>query len=130
MKVRIKNHVYPCVKAAAKAKGVSTSTIYAAMERGTIDNVGAGQGRSETKNHNGGRKPKPVTIGPVTFASRAEASRVLGYGTQRGVGHVLNNGKKKAKEGLMLRVLAYHASMERCSRNETGGGECCHAASA
>lgn len=65
--VRIRGVVYPSVKAAAEALGVSPKTVYGAVWRGREDMVGLGVG-----------KPMPVTIRGVTYQTARHAAEALG----------------------------------------------------
>lgn len=66
--VRIRGVDYPSQAAAAKALGLSHHTIYSALERGTIDHVGRGQGW----------KRRYIRLGGVLYRSIAEAGRAYG----------------------------------------------------
>lgn len=68
MPVRINGAMYPSVKAAADAMGLSIQTIYGAIARGAENTVGTGR---ETV-------CKPTTIDGVTYPSRSAAARALG----------------------------------------------------
>lgn len=64
---------------AARARGVSSQTLYAARERGTLDNVGCGRGKG------GGRPGKPVSWRGKAFPSIKACADHLGrrYSTVR-----------------------------------------------
>lgn len=62
---RIRDAVYPSIRVAAEAEGVHRNTILKALRRGTIDNVGLGQG-------------KPCTHDGVTYPTIRAASRATG----------------------------------------------------
>lgn len=66
--VRIRGVVYPSVRAAAEAMGVTTRTIYSHLDNGTIDNAGIGSGHGpkprRRKGHRHGRVPLSTHIRP------------------------------------------------------------------
>lgn len=62
---------YPSMAAAARKLGVSSTTVFNALERGTLDRVGLGIPAYKTNSI-------PVTIRGVTYASQCEAARQLG----------------------------------------------------
>lgn len=68
MTVLIRGILYPSVKAAAHALGVTINAIYSALARGNIDTVGTGKSQ-----------PQPVDLDGITFSSIRSASLALGF---------------------------------------------------
>ena len=68
MTVLIRGILYPSVKAAAEALGVTINAIYSALARGNIDTVGTGKSQ-----------PQPVDLDGITFPSIRSASLALGF---------------------------------------------------
>ena len=69
MQVTIRGVTYPSVPEAAKALGVTRHAVYNARVEGRLDTVGLGRP--------GGRPPKPVTYGGLTWPSISAMCRDL-----------------------------------------------------
>jgi biotin operon repressor len=67
--VRVRGTVFPSLKAAGDALGVSSAAIWLAIEEGREDTVGL---------HTKAKLWKPCTINGQTFVSRAAAAAALG----------------------------------------------------
>lgn len=109
--VRIRGVTYPSVQAAAKALKVRPCTISNAITRGTLETVGLGRGRRANGNHRGGRRARPVIIGPLSFPSRRAASVALGFSPPY-LARVLNHPTPAKRERLMAAVLDYAARQD------------------
>lgn len=107
MKIQIGKKVYSSVERAARAKGVAPGTIYSALHRGTLENVGQGQGKAPAKTHNGGREKKPLQIGPVAFPSQMAAAKALGYHPSS-LSKIRAQGKNQSKQELLARAIQYY----------------------
>ena len=110
MSVKVGPLVFETVAKCAEHYGVTTSTVYAALHRGTIDNLGSGRG-NRTSHLKCGCNRKPVNFGRLSFASLSEASRALGYSSNY-VSFVLRKGLPEARASLARRVAEYHAKQE------------------
>lgn len=123
MRVTIRGKTYESVKSAARAMGVKPCSIYSALERGEINNVGNGRGNHPNKRHNGGRKKVPVAIGGYNFPSIAAAARALGYDPQT-LGNVLRRGKEKSRANVLRAAMALRAreEMEEAMRRKVASG--------
>lgn len=106
MKVLVRGHTYSSVPVAAKILGVTTSTVYTALHRGTQDTLGIGQGKGLRLNGGGGRPKQKVVIGRVVFSSYREAADALGY-TTAGLRKAYLYGKSYAKTNLMIKALKW-----------------------
>lgn len=104
MRVTIRGVTYETVAEAAGALGVTRNAIYNALERGSIDKVGLGAG--------GITRNTPFAGWP----SMTEASRALGMHPNY-VREVLLRGGRRAREGLIRRVMVYqHQNARRAYR--------------
>lgn len=105
MRIEVRGKTYKDAHAAARALGVSVSTIYTALHRGTIDRVGIGAGRGT---RDASRQEKPVRIGPLTWRSRKDCAADLGV-DERYVGKVLREGGKRSRANLLRLVMEFYA---------------------
>lgn len=113
MSVEIRGVIYPSAKAAARALGVSTATVYCALCRGDIDRVGLGVDyrKRATK---GGRPPKPIIVAGRRFNSQADLARAIGR-SPRALRVSLQAGGT-AKERIALAVMKLIAQEENAAR--------------
>lgn len=65
---RYRGVVYPSQRALARHLGVHDATVYSALRRGTVDNIGAGRGPAK----------RPCELDGVTYPSIRAAARALG----------------------------------------------------
>lgn len=65
--VAFRGKVYPSQQALASELGVNKTTVYRALERGTLDDIGCGRGKGQ-----------PCILDGVRYPSRKAASRALG----------------------------------------------------
>ena len=110
MRVRIDGREFANVNEAARFYGKAPGTIYSAIHDGDPDRV------ARVPRWNPARS-QPVTIGPLTFSSMAEASRALGFKNREFVSKAL---KHRSKRG-MQRILA--AAMKLAAKREAQEGE-------
>lgn len=110
MSVTVRGVIYANVNEAAKALGVRPVTIYSALSRGRVDNVGLGPGKRPRENRKGGN-PIPITIGGITYPTRAAASRALGLSAGY-VTDTVNRKNDRAKQNLLARAMAITAKAE------------------
>jgi hypothetical protein len=116
MPVRIRGTDYPSAAAAARALGVSVSTVRVAIQLGRPDRVGL---RSKAPNP---MFCKPVVIAGLRFPSMAEASRALGFASAY-VSHVLRRGSARQREKLFGAAMALRVKREaeaRATRERAG----------
>jgi hypothetical protein len=112
MKIHVRGKTYDSVREASEKLRVAPNTIYAALHRGTIDNVGRGQGRAPKESpRRGGRPPKPFAMGGVIWGSMSEASLALGK-SKTYVAVTLKRGGPVAKGRLLQLVMQYKARQE------------------
>lgn len=90
--VVIRGVPYPSLVAAARAHGVKPSTVYSALERGTLDRVGSGKSR-----HN----LVPVKVNGKAYEGAAFAARAYGVNP-----HSLRGAIQRARAKGQTR--AYH----------------------
>jgi hypothetical protein len=92
MRVEVRGVIYGSVKECADALGVSIKTVYSALDRGSIDNVGSGVYR-------GGRARCPVEICGHRWPSYSACARDLGE-TPAMVRHAITKGSIKGRARL------------------------------
>jgi len=108
MPVRIRGVLYDTAHDAAAALGCSRATIYQQISRGNPDAAGLGKARPP-------RNARPLRIGPLTFASRAEAARQLGVSRS-----YVNTALRRGSRVMLDRLTA--AAMARVARDEAARG--------
>lgn len=77
MRVKIRGQVFNTVKEAAKAHGVSTTTVYKALDNGREDWIGIGTGRTKYE-RNCGVPKRPVRLFGREWVSVSAAARAIG----------------------------------------------------
>lgn len=95
--VTIRGINYPSQHAAAKALNVPQSTIYIALERGTLDGVGLG------RNHD---RKRTVIANGVLFDAIADAARHYGH-MPESVARYIRIAKSKGKNSVMFKGVEY-----------------------
>ena len=96
----IRGVIYPSVKAAAEAEGVTVNAIYSALNRGNIDTVGMGKSQ-----------PHPVELDGIAFPSIRAASLALGF-SRTYLGKVLSKGGDKSYSKVLAALTAYKEKMK------------------
>lgn len=110
MRIRIRGVVYSSVPEAANALGVSKSTIYTCLHRGTIDTVGLGGKSPNYKNRQPSREvPVVLFSGRLEFRNTREAAKALGYSQNALWKVVAGKTGARSRENLQLRAMHYMA---------------------
>jgi len=105
MRARIRGVDYPDVKAAAAALGVTVSAIRQALHRdGHADNVGLPRKYNEARSH-------AFEFGGLKFASKARASRALGFGPA-----YISQALRRDSTAMKERIVA--AAMQEAARRQ------------
>lgn len=112
MSVVIRGVRYETVDEAAKKLKVSKAAVYSGLHRNRADRIGLGTGQKRPTNKGG--KPKPITIGGITFPTLRAASLYLGY-EMNSLSNVLRRGGAKAKADLMRRILEKQAELDKAA---------------
>lgn len=99
MIVKIRDKTYDSVKHASACLGVSKFSIYAALNRGTIDRVGLVSA-----------KGKPILLDGLKFKSMCNASIQLGF-NRSFVRWAITSGSQKANERLKQAIVRYKQDM-------------------
>jgi len=100
MQVKVRDKVYPSVRAAAEALGVTVNAVYSALNRGNIDKLGLGKARK-----------KPVDVYGVLFLSMTAAALALNF--KRGyLSNALRRGSVRGLKRIEAAVQAYKERME------------------
>lgn len=86
MLVKIRDKTYESVKHAASALGVSKFSIYAALNRGTVDRVGLAP-----------TQRKPIVLNGLSFRSLGDASVQLGFNRSFIRWSMISGSQKSAK---------------------------------
>lgn len=115
MPVVIRGVRYETVAEAAKKLKVSKAAIYSGLHRNRADRIGLGTGQKRFTNKGG--KPKPITIGGMSFPNLRAASVYLGY-EKNTLSNTLRNGGPKSKANLMRRILEKQAERDRAAWKE------------
>lgn len=110
MPIRVRGVVYDSAEVAAKALGVSVSAIYQALSKDRLDRIGKAQVQLPARR-------KPVTIAGMTFASMAEADRILGFGHGY-VSLALKTGRECARWRMVRAVAELRAREEEKRRRQ------------
>ena len=119
MSVIIRGTVYSSADEAAKALGVKRNTVYAAIFKGRVDNVGIGTGK-----HSSYRKPnyapKSVSVAGVNFKSLQELSLWLGHSKQYASNKIRRNekGMQSIQEEVVAKKLAEQAAVTKAAYRE------------
>lgn len=102
MPVMIRGRRYASQRNAAKALGITQSAISKMLsKKGDLSKVGLGP-TGAPGNQNAAR---PVKIGPMTFASRVEAARVLGVSRSQITKWISPNASAVQREMLLAAVM-------------------------
>ncbi|WP_208348733.1 hypothetical protein [Pseudaestuariivita rosea] len=91
----VRGVIYADAHAVAAAFGITASTVRDHARAGTLDRCGLGN-----EGKTGQFQPKPFVIGPLCFASLAEASRALGFGR-----NYINRANKTNSLAMQERIL-------------------------
>jgi predicted DNA-binding transcriptional regulator AlpA len=105
MPVIVRGQSVPSLDAAAEVFGVKRTTIWKAIDEGRAHRFGERPSFIR-------RKPKPVTICGRVFASRAEASAMLGI-SLGWLTVLVRRTDRRAQERLLRAVMAYEARVGR-----------------
>lgn len=105
MRVRIRGRDFETVDEAARALKCSRGTIWQQVWRGNPDAAGLGKARQPAN-------ARPVTIGPLRFASMAEASRELGF-SRAYMSNVMRRGSKPGMQNLVAAAMRLAAERDR-----------------
>lgn len=100
MLIKVRGVVYPSVKAAAAALGITANAVYSALGRGNMDTVGTGQ-----------NKPQAIQLDGLSFPSIRAASLALGF-KRTYLSKVLSKGGDKSYAKLLAALTAYRERME------------------
>ena len=100
MKILVRGVTYDSVKEAAEALNVSFHSVYSALERGGLENLGLGKTR-----------PKSVTLGDITFRSMTQASLALGF-SRSYLQWTYRKGSQNAWDRVAFAIERYKARME------------------
>lgn len=95
MLVKIRDKTYESVKHAASALGVSKFSIYAALNRGTVDRVGLAP-----------TQRKPIVLNGLSFRSLGDASIQLGF-NRSFIRWSMMSGSQKSAERLNRAIAQY-----------------------
>jgi hypothetical protein len=99
MLVRIRGVTYESVRHAASAISVSKFSIYAALNRGTIDRVGLAP-----------TQRKPIVLEGLSFPSIASAARALGL-SEKYVAKVIATDSPTGMKRVCAAAVAYKQNM-------------------
>jgi hypothetical protein len=113
MPVRIRGLDFATAREAAAYFGLSVHSIHVALARGSMDSVGL------PRRPHGGARRKPVAIGPLRFASHAEAGRALGFSPGY-VSHVRRRGSVAGMQRLMAAAMRLEVQREAPARARRG----------
>ncbi|MCA0851405.1 hypothetical protein [Salipiger thiooxidans] len=115
MPVRIHGKDFPDAHAAAAHFGVTAQTIWSAINAGDPDRIGRPAAPRQAQE-------KPVTLHGVTFRSRAEASRALGFKNVEYISRALKRDTPEGRERIRLAVMKYLARRESEAMRRRGRG--------
>lgn len=112
MRLNIRGVIYESVPAASKALGVSKSTIYTSLHRGTIDTVGLRGASPLYKGRNPSRS-NPVSFfgGRLKFPNEAAAAKALGYSQQAFNKIAAGKTGTRSRENLRLKAMYYFSNL-------------------
>lgn len=100
MLIKVRGVVYPSVKAAAEALGITANAVYSALGRGNMDTVGTGK-----------NKPQSIQLDGLSFPSIRAASLALGF-KRTYLSKVLSKGGDKSYSKVLAALTAYREKME------------------
>lgn len=112
MPVRIRGVIYASAAEAAARLGCRVNNIYQQIARGRAERIGLGP----EYNH---AMSKQVAIGGLRFASMAQASRELGFGSSY-VSQALRSGSRHAQQRILAAAMALAARREAAVRRAAG----------
>ena len=116
MRVRIAGQVFRDAHAAAAAYGVKVGTVYQALHQGDPDRIARANKKARA------HVRKPVTIGALTFPSRRDADRALGFWLGF-TAQALRAGDRAQIERLTAAAMALHARRGVAARAGTMKGD-------
>lgn len=106
----MRGRVYDTVQEAARALGVSPSTVKWAVQRGTTDRIGQGSGKYPRSSDMGARagmpQPKKVSIGGREWESLSQLSRWMGYQSRWASGVIRTRGLGALTEAVVARLMS------------------------
>ena len=101
MLVDVRGVIYPSVKAASEALGVSIEAVYSALSRGSMDKLGLGNTRK-----------KAVEIEGLHFSSMCEASLALGF-SRSYLRTALTSGSERVKDRVYRAARKYKRNLNK-----------------
>ena len=99
MQVKVRGYIYPNVRAAAEALGVTVNAVYSALNRGNIDKLGLGKSKKE-----------PIYLFGVSFPSMAAAALALNF-KRTYISTVLRRASVQGYKRIEAAVQAYKERM-------------------
>ena len=101
MLVDVRGVIYPSVKAASEALGVSIEAVYSALSRGSMDKLGLGNTRK-----------KAVEIEGLHFSSMCEARLALGF-SRSYLRTALTSGSERVKDRVYRAARKYKRNLNK-----------------